>query len=72
MSVSTDQYNLILARLNRIENVLNDTFVAMDKFVTLGQVNQLLTVIQQDIDDLRTRVTALEERVTSIENEPLS
>jgi polyhydroxyalkanoate synthesis regulator phasin len=72
MSVTTDQYNLILARLNRIENVLNDTFVAMDKFVTLGQVNQLLTVVQQDIDDLRTRVASLEERVASIENEPLS
>jgi polyhydroxyalkanoate synthesis regulator phasin len=72
MSVTTDQYNLILARLNRIENVLNDTFVAMDKFVTLGQVNQLLTVVQQDIDDLRTRVASLEQRVASIENEPLS
>ena len=72
MSVSTSQYNGILARLTAIENHLNNVTVALDSYVELSQVQQLLVVIQTTLDDLSTRTSALEARVEIIENEPLT
>ena len=72
MSVSTEQYQRVLRRLTTIEESLNNTFVAIDKFVTLGQVNQLLTILQQDLADVKQRLEALESRVDAIENEPMA
>jgi vacuolar-type H+-ATPase subunit D/Vma8 len=72
MSVSTDQYQGILARLAALENHLNNVTIALDRFVELNQVQQLLVVIQTTLDDLTSRVGALETRVGIIENEPLS
>ena len=72
MPISTDQYNRILSRLTAMENSFNDMAVAIDNFITLSQMNQLMTLLQQDIDDLRQQVVGLENRVTSIEEEPLS
>ena len=72
MSVSTEQYQRVLRRLTTIEESLNNTFVAIDKFVTLGQVNQLLTILQQDLADVKQRIEALESRVDAIENEPMA
>lgn len=72
MSVSTEQYQGILARLAALENHLNNVTIALDRFVELNQVQQLLVVIQTTLDDLTTRVSALETRVGIIENEPLS
>ena len=71
MPISTDQYNRILSRLTALENGFNDVAVAIDKFITLSQMNQLLTLLQQDLDDLRVQTTALEARVVSLEEEPL-
>ena len=72
MSVSTSQYNGMLARLAAIENHLNNVTVALDSYVELSQVQQLLVVIQTTLDDIETRVSALETRVLIIENEPLT
>ena len=44
----------------------------MEAFITLEQMNQLLTLLQTDTSDLNTQVAALNERVEAIENEPLT
>ena len=72
MSVSNEQYEAILARLNAVENAFNDLAVALSRCVTIGQVQQLLVVVQQDLASVNADVDALEERVTAIEEEPLS
>lgn len=72
MAVTEDQYQGILARLTAVENHLNNVTIALDRYVELGQVQQLLVVIQTTLDDLSSRVTALETRVSIIENEPLT
>ena len=71
-SISESQYQRLLSRVTALEAQANDMAVAISKFVTLSQVNQLLVISQTDIADLRAIVEALEERVTSIEEEPLS
>lgn len=70
MAVTDQQYNILLSRLTRIENVINDLITAHDQFVTQEQVNQLLTTAQAGLDSLGSQVDALEDRVTSIEEEP--
>tara|TARA_R110002126_G_scaffold133912_2_gene278058 strand:+ start:152 stop:370 length:219 start_codon:yes stop_codon:yes gene_type:complete len=72
MAVTTDQYNRLLSRLTALENAHNDVVVAMEAFITLEQMNQLLTLLQTDTSDLNTQVAALNERVEAIENEPLT
>jgi polyhydroxyalkanoate synthesis regulator phasin len=72
MPVTDDQYARILARLTRIEEVLNDVLVAIGKFVTRSDVSQLTTLLQTELVDLRETVDALEARVETIEEEPIS
>jgi polyhydroxyalkanoate synthesis regulator phasin len=72
MAVTDDQYQRILSRLTRIEEVINDILVAINKFITRSDISQLTTVIQTELTDLRETVDALEDRVESIEEEPLT
>jgi tetrahydromethanopterin S-methyltransferase subunit G len=72
MAVSTDQYNRILARLTKIEETINDILVAMEHYVSMTQVNQLLTINKTELADLRSTVDSLEDRVEAIEEEPLT
>ena len=72
MAVSTDQYNRILARLAKLEQTMNDVIVAMDHYVSMSQVNQLLTIQKTELADLTVTVGALETRVESIEEEPMT
>ncbi len=70
--VSTEQYEALLARLNKLENAFNDMAVAIQRCVTSGQVQQLLAVVQADLASVNSDVDALEERVTAIEEEPMT
>ena len=72
MAVSTDQYNRLLARLKKIEETINDMIAASEHYLTMMQMNQLLTVQKTELADMRETVEALEDRVETIENEPVS
>jgi len=72
MAITTDQYNALLARLITLETSYNDMAVAINSLVALDQVQQLLTISQERTEALEVTVAALEQRVTSIEEEPLS
>jgi predicted nucleic acid-binding Zn-ribbon protein len=66
------QYNKLLNRVTALEEHHNDIAVALDRFITLDQLQELLVVIQTTIDDLETQLNAIESRVTAIEEEPLT
>lgn len=70
MAISTDQYEAILARLTKLEHFCNDLAVAIERFVTLNQVQQLSSLLQTQVASLQEDVDALETRVELIENEP--
>ena len=72
MAVSSEQYNRMLARLTKIEETLNDMLVAMGHYVTMTQVQQLLSIQATQVADLEATVDSLEDRVESIEEEPLT
>ena len=72
MSISADQYQGLLARLTALENTYNNVAVAMQKFITLTQITEYLTLAETEIASLREEVDALTARVTSIEEEPMT
>lgn len=72
MAVTDDQYHKVLSRLTNVESVLNNTVTAIQKFITLEQANQLQIILESEMEDFNIRVAALEDRVTLIENEPLT
>lgn len=71
-SITETQYQTLLARVTALEQQANDQAVALDKFVTLSQINQLDTLNQQLIESLNQQVQAFEARLTAIEEEPLT
>ena len=70
-NLNEDQYKSVIARLFALEENHNNIAIAVSNFTTLEQLQELLVLIKTDIDDLRIKVVALEERVTAIEEEPL-
>lgn len=72
MSITTDQYNRLLNRLTNLEQKFDDFTVAINKFVTMTEVNQLLTIISTEIEDIRETLTSVESRLDIIEAEPIS
>jgi len=70
MAVTDDQYNSLLSRMRSIEETLNDLITAIDNYVTTSQVNQVLTIVQQDVSALSEEVSSLNTRVDDIEKEP--
>lgn len=70
MTVSSEQYQAILARLNRLEESFNDLAVALQRCVTANQVQEIFVLAQTEMADVRAIVDSLSERVTSIEEEP--
>jgi hypothetical protein len=72
MSITSEQYASLIARMNKSEETINDILIAIKKFVTTTQVQQLLTLVQTELADVKSTVDSLEQRVESIEEEPLT
>ena len=66
-----EKYKKLLARLTALEENHNKIAVAIDKFVTLDQVMEVLVVQSTDIEEIQETVSSLEDRVVAIEEEPL-
>ena len=71
-SFTETKYLNIISRLTTLEETLNDTIAAMSRLASINQMHELLVTIQTELDSLNVTVAALEARVTSIEEEPLS
>ncbi len=64
MSLTNDQ---LQARIEATEAVVNDMQTAVNNLASKSTLNSLLNIRQAEIDDLTTRVTALESRVSVLE-----
>lgn len=54
-------------RIQAIESAINDLQVALNKLATKQQMKQLTNIRQSEIEDLKTRVTALESQVQTLQ-----
>jgi len=70
--LSEGKYIALLRRIKILEEAYNDMATAINNLATQQQVQELLVIIQADIKAFDDKLTALENRVTTIEEEPLS
>tara|TARA_Y100001970_G_C14229459_1_gene857722 strand:- start:1896 stop:2120 length:225 start_codon:yes stop_codon:yes gene_type:complete len=66
-----EKYEKLLSRITALENHHNNIAIAMDQFVSLSQIQELLVLVQTKLDDFESRLSSLENRITAIEEEPL-
>tara|TARA_A100001201_G_scaffold143445_1_gene145114 strand:- start:2213 stop:2437 length:225 start_codon:yes stop_codon:yes gene_type:complete len=70
--LSEAKYIALLRRVKILEEAYNDMATAINNLATQQQVQELLVIIQSDIKSFEEKLTALENRVIAIEEEPLS
>ena len=68
MSLSTQQYNALIARIEALENTVNILQTVIQKLVTVEQASQLSLLRNQDIESLEDRMDGVETRVSTLEN----
>lgn len=69
--LSEAQYVQLLTRIKALEEAYNNLAVAVDNLASQQQLQELLVILQADIKAFADRVTAVENRITAIEEEPL-
>lgn len=70
--LSEAKYIALLRRIKILEEAYNDIATAINNLATQQQVQELLVILQADIKAFEEQLTALENRVITIEEEPLS
>jgi hypothetical protein len=71
-TLTESKYNNLLSRITALENTLNDTIVAISRLASVSQVHELLVISQTKQQEVIVKLDALEQRVTAIEEEPLT
>lgn len=61
---------IVLNRISNLEERVRDLTIAHSKFVSLLEVQQLLTTVSTEMSALTSIVKSLEERVSILENLP--
>ncbi len=70
--LSEEKYIAMLRRLKVLEEAFNNIAVAIDNLASTQQVQELLVIVQADLRAFEEKLTAIDNRVTTIEHEPLS
>ena len=71
MAITENQYKSLLSRIYALEENHNNIAIAVSNFATIEQLQELLVLIKTDIEDLKIKMDALENRIVAIEEEPL-
>ena len=59
-----------LRRISNLEERIRDIFTAQNNFVSLNQVQQLISVISTDLAVLNETIISLERRISILEDIP--
>lgn len=72
MAIDPDNLNdkIVLNRITNLEERVRDLTIAHTKFVSLLEIQQLLTSVSTEMSALTSIVKSLEERVSILENLP--
>ncbi len=61
---------IVLKRISNLEARINDLTIAHQRFITLTQLNELITIVSNDLSVVKERLTSLERRISLIEDSP--
>lgn len=67
-----DKYKSILNRLVALELHVNDLNTASTNLASMQQLKELLAILQASLIEVDNKLTALQNRIIAIEEEPLS
>ena len=72
MPINPDNLNdkIVLNRITNLEERMRDLTIAHTKFVSLLEVQQLLTTVSTELSYVNEIIRSLEERLSIIENLP--
>lgn len=72
MPINPDNLNdkIVLNRITNLEERMRDLTIAHTKFVSLLEVQQLLTTVSTELSYVNEIIKSLEERLSIIENLP--
>lgn len=68
MAITETEYRSLLARIISLERHVNNLTVALDRCVSISQVNELRVVYETSAESLDDRMTALENRLNNLED----
>ena len=68
MPVSSIEYQSLVARVEALEDKVNDIITGLTRLITIDQVTQLALIRQTDISTLQTLTDGLEARVAILES----
>lgn len=66
MAITIEQHNRILARLNHLEETMNDLITVLNKTTTASTISAVTTVFETELEDIRSRLTSLETDVQEL------
>ena len=66
MAITIEQHNRILARLNHLEETMNDLITVLNKTTTASTISAVTTVFETELEDIRNRLTSLETDVQEL------
>mgnify|MGYP001610871471 CR=1 FL=1 len=70
MSISTEQYNRLLIRMNTLEELANDILTVLNKTTTASTISKVITTFETQLDDIRERLTTAEEDIENLKEDP--
>lgn len=65
------KYIALLNRIIALENHVNDLNTAATNLASVQQVKEILVILQSSLIELNDKITALENRIVAIEEEPI-
>lgn len=67
--MKSDEYIILNTRVKALEETLNDLITISNKFVSVKAIGKIITDMETEISYLKDRVTSLETRLESLEEE---
>jgi hypothetical protein len=61
---------IVLKRITNLEERVRDLTIAHQRFITLTQLNELLTIISNDLAVIKSNISSLEQRIGFLEDNP--
>lgn len=61
---------IVLKRISNLEERVRDLTIAHQRFISLTQLNELLTIISNDLATIKANIDSLSQRVALLEDNP--
>jgi hypothetical protein len=61
---------IVLKRITNLEERLRDLTIAHQRFISLTQLNEIITIVSNDLSVIKNQIDSLEKRISLLEDNP--